>query len=213
MRFEKGNEIFAANGEKIGTLSRVVIDARTRDVTDLVVDKGVFGQEKVIPVGMVDTEKEDRIVLRETNQGKDDFPDYETTHYVPSDEITKPYEHIETYYWYPPTNFQFPTNGIMPGGSVLPDYVVRKETSVPEGRVTIDEGAQVISADDKHVGNVEQVITDESNHVTHLVIGKGILLKEHKVAPAIWITEADQNRIHLSVDARVFERLPDYQPS
>ena len=210
MRLEKGNEVFAANGDKIGTLSRVVIDATTRDVTDLVVDKGVLGHEKVIPVTMVDTERDDRITLRD---GDYDFPDYKTAHYIPSEETTQPSEHIQSYYWYPPTNFQFPTNGMMPDGRVVPDYVVRKETSIPEGRVTIDEGAQVISADDKHIGNVEQVIAQADNHVTHLVVGKGFLLKEHKMVPSTWITEADENRVHLSVDSKVFERLPDYQPS
>ena len=37
MRFVNGTEVYTATGEKIGTLSRVVIDAKTRDVTDLVV--------------------------------------------------------------------------------------------------------------------------------------------------------------------------------
>ena len=41
------------------------------------------------------------------------------------------------------------------------------------------KGAQVISADNKHMGNVEQVVTNsESNNMTHFVIGKGFLLNE-----------------------------------
>jgi len=100
----------------------------------------------------------------------------------------------------------------MPG--VIPDYVVRTETSIPQGRVAISEGAQVISADEKHIGNVEQVIADsESNHVTHFVVGKGFLLKEHKLVPTFWVTSVEEDKIYLSVEAGVFERLPDYQPS
>jgi len=50
-----------AAGEKIGTISRIVIDVKTRDVTDLVVDRGLLsGQEKVVPVGLIDDENEDR---------------------------------------------------------------------------------------------------------------------------------------------------------
>ncbi len=121
MNFVKGAEVFTASGEKIGTISRIVIDAKTRDVTDLVVERGaLFKDEKVIPVGLVDLENEDRIMLRETNQSVDDFLDYETTHYVPLDEAGVPYENIDTYYWYPPTNFQTPTGGILPG--IRPDY-------------------------------------------------------------------------------------------
>ena len=81
MNFVKGAEVFTAAGEKIGTISRIVLDAKTRDVTDLVVERGaLLKDEKVIPVGLVDLENEDRIRLRETNQSVDDFLDYETTH-------------------------------------------------------------------------------------------------------------------------------------
>jgi len=212
MRFVKGAEVFTATGENIGTISRIVIDAKTRDVTDLVVERGaLLKDEKVIPVGLVDLENEDRITLRETNQNVDDFLDYETTHYVSLDQVGVPYENIDTYYWYPPANFQTPTGGILPG--IRPDYVPQTETSIPEGRVAIAEGAQVISADDKHIGNVEQVIADsETNNVTHFLVGKGFLLKEHKLVPSHWVTSVDESKVYLSVEAGLFDRLPDYQP-
>ncbi len=212
MRFAKGDEVFAATGEKIGTVNRVVIDAKSRDVTDLVVERGaLFKEEKVIPVGLVDVENEDRIMLRETNQSIDDFPDFETPHYVPIEQAGAPDENIETFYWYPPANYQFPVVGMLP--SVMPNYVLRTETSIPEGRVAIAEGAQVISQDEKHIGNVEQVIANsETNRVTHFVVGKGFLLKEHKLVPANWISEVDEDKIYLSVQARIFDRLPDYRP-
>lgn len=211
MNFVKGAEVFTASGEKIGTISRIVIDAKTRDITDVVVERGaLFKDEKVIPVGLVDLENEDRITLGETNQDIDDFLDYETTHYVPLDEATVPYGEIDTYYWYPPVSFQIPTRGVLP---IRPDYVLQTETSIPEGRVAIAEGAQVISRDEKHIGNVEQVIANSETHnVTHFVVGKGFLLKEHKVVPAQWVTTVEEGKIYLSVEARLFDRLPDYQP-
>lgn len=215
MRFERGTEVYMANGESVGTLSRVVIDAKTRDITDLVVERGaVFKDEKVIPIGLVNIENDERIVLRETNQNIDDFLNYETTHYVPSDQITEqPSDTIERYYWYPPINFQIPTQGILPGGSVVPDYIPRTEDAIPEGRVAIGEGAQVIGADEKHIGNVEQVLSDsQTNNVTHFVVGKGFLLKEHKLVPAVWVSRVDDEKIYLSVGTDMFERLPDYQP-
>ena len=212
MRFAKGADVFTAEGEKIGTLSRVVIDAKTRDVTDLVVERGLLaGDEKVIPVGLVDLENEDRIMLRETNQGVDDFTSYETTQYVALDRMDAPYENIQTSFWYPPTNLQLPTGGVMPGP--LPDHATRKETSLPEGRVAIAEGARVVSADDKHIGNVEQVIADSTTStMTHFVVGKGFLLKQHKLVPALWISDVSEDKVYLSVEADLFDRLPDYQP-
>src|SRR5215211_977783 len=215
MRFIKGAEVFTATGDKVGTISRIVIDAKTRDVTDIVVERGALlsKDEKVIPVGLVDLENEDRIVLRETNQSVDDFLDYETTHYVPVESAGAPYENVEATYWYPPVNFQLqmPRAGLV--SEAVPDHVVQTETSIPEGRVAISEGAEVLSADDKHIGNVEQVITNsESNTVTHFVIGKGILLKEHKLVPAFWVSSMDGDKLRLSVESSLFDRLPDYNP-
>jgi uncharacterized protein YrrD len=216
MRFVKGAKVFTAAGEKIGNISRVVIDAKTRDVTDIVVERGALlsKNEKVIPVGLVDLENEDRIVLRETNQSLDDFLDYETTHFVPVEDAGVPYENIEAAYWYPPVNYQIQMPRAAPISETIPEQITRTETSIPEGRIAISEGAQVLSADDKHIGNVEQVITNpESNMVTHFVIGKGFLLKEHKIIPASWVYHIEGEKIRLSVEARLFDRLPDYTPS
>jgi uncharacterized protein YrrD len=215
MRFTKGAEVFTADGEKIGTVSRVVIDAMTQDVTDIVVERGglLSSDEKVIPLGLVDLENEDRIALRETNQSVDDFLDYETTHYVPVERAGAPYENVEANYWYPPVNFQLqlPRAGLI--SEAVPDQVLQTETSIPEGRIAISEGAEVLSADDKHIGNVEEVITArERNTVTHFVIGKGFLLREHKLVPAFWASSMDGDKLRLSVNAALFEHLPDYRP-
>jgi uncharacterized protein YrrD len=213
VNFVKGAEVFSATGESIGTISRVVIDAKTRDVTDLVVERGaLFKDEKVVPVGLVDLEREDRITLRETNQSVDDLPGYETTHYVRADLGTGPYENVETAYWYPPVGFQMqlPNVGVHP--AFVPDEVPVTETSIPEGRIVISEGAKVISADDEHVGNVEQVVVDAGNMVSHFVIGKGFLLREHKLVPAFWVSSVDDDRVRLSVESHLFDRLPDYHP-
>lgn len=215
MLFVKGADVFTAAGEKIGSISRIVIDVKTRDITDLVVDRGTLlsKNEKVIPVGLVDLENEDRILLRETNQSVDDFLDYETTHYVPVEDAGVPYENVEATFWYPPANFQVQMPRAGPISESVPNPIARTETSIPEGRIAISEGAQVVSADDQHVGNVEQVITNSvSNTVTHFVIGKGFLLKEHKLVPAFWVTSMDGDKIRLSVESRLFDRLPDYEP-
>lgn len=215
MRYVKGSEVFNATGEKVGTVSRVVIDAKTKDVTDLVIERGgiLEKEEKVIPIGLVNVENEERIVLRETNQTVEDFADYETTHYVPVEQEGVPYENVETNYWYPPVGFQMQMSRGGLVSSPVPDQIPVTETSIPEGRVAIAEGGQVVSADDQHIGNVEQVITDnEGNTVTHFVIGKGFLLKEHKLVPADWVTGMKDDQVRLSVDATLFDRLPDYNP-
>lgn len=207
MNFAKNTEVFNYAGDKIGKISRVVIDSMTKDVTDLVVDRGK--DEKVIPVGLIETGPEDHLVMRETNQSVDDLPDFETTYYVSLDQAGAPYDSVS--YWYPPVDYQYSPGGL-PG--LHPKMVLETKTNIPDGRVAIEEGAQVVSEDKKHIGNVEQVIADSETHnVSHVVVGKGFLLKEHKLVPANWVRDVKDEKVYLSVEARLFEHLPDYEPS
>ena len=44
-----------------------------------------------------------------------------------------------------------------------------------------EEGAEVISADGEHVGNIEQIYVDpESNYATHVLISQGLILTDKK---------------------------------
>jgi uncharacterized protein YrrD len=215
MQFKKGAEVFSRDGEKIGTLNRVIIDPRTREVSNLVVSKGfLFRTDKVIPITLVDLDIEDRIVLKKTNQDiLEDFPDFETTHYVPLDQLDNPYQDdVEASYWYPPIHHTWPVGGFV--GYPMPQFVLKTEQDIPEGTVALEEGAKVISRDGDHVGNIEEIITEsQDNRITHLVVSEGFLLKEHKLIPAVWIANVTEDEIHLSVDSGVFERLPEYQPT
>ena len=44
----------------------------------------------------------------------------------------------------------------------------------------------------------------------HFVIGKGLLLREHKLVPAAWAERVTDDKVYLSVKAGLFDRLPDY---
>ena len=213
MQFKKGAEVFSGEGEKIGTLNRVVIDPRTREVSSLIVGKGtLFRTDKVIPITLVDLDSEDRIVLKKTNQDVlEDFPDFETAHYIPLDEPDNPYhEVIEASYWYPPIHPGWAIGNF--AGHPLPKYVLKTDQDIPEGTVALEEGAKVISRNGEHVGNVEEVITEsQDNRVTHFVISEGFLLKERKLVPAVWVAKVAEDEIHLSVESSLFERLPEYQ--
>jgi uncharacterized protein YrrD len=213
MQFKKGAEVFSAEGEKIGTLDRVVIDPRTREVSNLVVEKGIlFRTDKVIPIALVDLDIEDRIVLKNTNQDiLKDFPDFETVHYVPLNETDNPYQDvIEASYWYPPVNPGLAMSNYV--GYSIPEFVLKTEKDIPEGTVALEEGAKVISRDGKHVGNVEQVITEsQDNRVTHFVISEGFLHKERKLVPTVWVEKVAEDEIHLSVESGLLERRPENQ--
>ena len=83
--------------------------------------------------------------------------------------------------------------------------------NIPEHTVPLKEGADAITVDEKHVGDLERLFVEpDTNSVTHFVISQG-LFKERKLVPAAWVKNVAENKVHLSVSARLLDRLPAYE--
>ncbi len=83
MEYKENAEVILADGRKLGYLDRIVIDPRTKEVTHLIVKKGfIFVHDKVIPVDLIETTGEDRVILKKEAEEGDNFPDFEETHYI-----------------------------------------------------------------------------------------------------------------------------------
>lgn len=209
MLFKKGVDVFSSDDEKIGTLDRVVIDPKTKEVTHIIVREGfLFTEDKVVPMDLIGSVTEERIALQGSKEHLDELPDYEETHYVPRDAAVD--DDMNTLYWNPPVDAW--------GGygryAVFPQsqYLRRTEKNIPEGMVALAEGAKVLTEDGEQVGNIETLITNPDERVTHLVISSGLLMKERKIIPAHWLSSVAEDEVHLSVESRMLERLPEYRP-
>lgn len=217
MRLKKGADVYSSQGEKLGTLERVVLDPETKEVTHLVIGKGfLFKTNKLVDMDMIDPTIEDKITLSSSKQQLENFQDFEETHYVDLEQSENPgSDELPASYWYPPINMVWWRAGgtdnpiYYPG---MPAYVARTTQNIPEGTVALEEGAKVVSADRKHIGNIKQLIVDpQDNRVTHLVINEGVLFKERKLVPVTWISEIDESEVHLSVASDFLSRLPAYE--
>lgn len=211
MQFNIGAKVLTADGEQVGTVDRVVIEPDTQEVTHLVVQKGIlFTEDKVIPMSLVSNATEEQVSLQKADDDLDEFPDFVESNFVPADRgpdsVSVTNNRANTFYWYPPVGGY--------GGfaaHAIPRYVVKTE-HIPEGTVALDEGANVISSDGEHVGDVERVFTDsENDRATHLLISEGLFLKEKKLVPTRWIEHVFEHEIRLFVDSELVESLPEYQ--
>ncbi len=55
-------------------------------------------------------------------------------------------------------------------------------------------------------------ITDpEADRATHLIISKGLLLKEKKLVPTLWVDNITEDEVHLVVGTRTLNELPNYR--
>lgn len=212
MRLKKGADVYSAKGDKIGTLNRVIIDPKTRQVTHIVVEKGLlFTDNKIIPIDQINPENEEMIILT-TDRNLDTYDDFEETHYVDLDATEYPGSDVASSFWYPPVNYAWWRAGIPTAYPPMPVYALRTSENIPEGTIALEEGAKIVSTDDKHVGNIEQLIVDpQDNRVTHLISSEGFLFKDHKLIPVTWISTIGENEVRLSVNSGTLERLPAYQ--
>lgn len=224
MEIKRNAAVMSAEGEKIGEVDRVVLNPKTHEITDLIIRKGIFFQtDKVVPINLVAETGEDQVRLREFPGGAADLPDFEEKHYVATDERklqkdTDLSKYATSLFWYPPIA---PTGLGVPGFLAAPPlgepqvsqpYEIETERNIPAGTVVINEGARVVSADEKDVGKIEKIITKEgADRVTHFVVEAGVLQKTHKLIPAIWISEIIDTVIHLAVSSDVIQQLPDYK--
>jgi uncharacterized protein YrrD len=102
MRLVKGADVYSAQGDRLGTLNRVIIDPNTREVTHIVIEKGLmFTTSKVIPIGRIDPQSQENITLNSSEQDLSQFDDFEEAHYVDLDTTEYPASDVTNSFWYP----------------------------------------------------------------------------------------------------------------
>jgi hypothetical protein len=90
-----------------------------------------------------------------------------------------------------------------------PRYVAESHFNIPDNTVPLKEGAKVIARDNKEVGHVAQILTSTpADRVTHFLIVKGLLVKEHRLIPVRWVDRLADAEVNLAVDSSTVERLP-----
>ena len=219
MELKEGTSVFTPGGEEVGRINRFVLDPRTNEITHVVIEKGwLLPEDKVVPFEKVNFASEDRVVLNEELGNFDELPPFEETHYIqatdeypttlgtPSDPV---YQYAPAYYWYPSrTHVGFPGLGL----GYYPGVPTETTRNIPQDTVPLTEGANVMSADGEHVGDVERLFIDsDSNKVTHFLISQGLLFKHQKLVPAQWVKSMEENKVYLAVPSRLLERLPSHE--
>ncbi len=208
MQFKQGTKVVTSDGQNSGTVDRVVLDPRTKKVTDVVLRKGfLLPEDKVVPIQHVVKADDQEVVLKDSAERVKDLPPFQEKYYVPSnDEIGIDYTtgYARPLYGYPPINTLWPANLPLPGK-------IQTQQNIPPNTVAVKEGAKVMSEDGKHVGNVERVILDNSSKcVTHIVVSHGIM-QQRKLIPESWIKQMDNDGVTLAVGQHVLDELQPYK--
>jgi sporulation protein YlmC with PRC-barrel domain len=211
IQFQKNATVLAADGQQVGTLSRVVVNPDTRALTAIVVRKSALfnPDEKVVPIELVAETTEDQILMHDEAGDLESFPPFEEKLLVDANEYADEL---------PPSGKQpssiFGSNDLgmtvtrpAPGTQL----VTQIKQNIPEGTVAMKEGAKVLTIEGKHVGNVEQVLADPLvDQITHLLISRGMFMKETKLIPINWVMMMGGEKVHLRVKKASVEELNEY---
>lgn len=207
--FQKNASILNASGNQIGSLERVVLHPETKVITDIVVrGGGLFSKEyRVVPVDLVAETTEDQILLRADAGEWESYQLFEERRIIENEERFNAPSDV------PPVVYGVP--GV--GPALTPDtgepFATRLEQNIPEGTVALKEGAKVLTADDKHVGNVDRVLADPSQEqATHLIITQGLLVKEKKLIPMKWVMMLGEDSVHLHLTEAELKELDSAPP-
>lgn len=202
MEFKDNVSVYTSDGNKAGSLQRVVIDPETNEITHIVIQKGfLFKEDKVVAVEEVASTSEEKVTLNCTTDKLQEMPPLDIEQFEPLSGASGRGQNFDPLagglYWNP-----------APERSVI---TVTKRT-IPDDLVALKEGAPVMSKDDEHVGSVERVFTEpENGKVSHFIVSQGLLLKTRKAIPIQWVKALDDEQVHLTVLAQELEDLPEIQ--
>lgn len=175
-----GAPVLSRDGDKLGKLSRVVVEKDTLRLTHLVVDVG-HGDERVVPLGVLRDATEQAVHLSmDSGEFRDMSLKYDTQVYRPIADAEKGRLDVSDV-----NRFVASIPGEM-GPGVMTDVLAKSPDEVD---IVKDSPVWRLDPHQK-IGEVEHVIFDErSRTITALVVRRGILFTHDVVLPARYITE------------------------
>jgi len=218
--YRNGMPIFTSEGKQVGRVADLVLTPDANKVTHLVVGRGfLFTEEKVMPETWISHSDGDKLVLNTDQTKFDSLPNFRERDYVRAPAGTleavgnqdDPMPDIlaDPTQYYPDVPRSVPMRGALIGLNG-PLYVGRETRNIPEDATVLDIGGRVLAKDGQHVGQLEQLVTNDEGQITHFVLSEGLLFKTHKRIPAQWIDHVEHQDIYLAVVADALTTLPDY---
>lgn len=230
MELQKDALIVTHDGQEVGHLDRVAINPRSKDVTHLVVRKGLlFPVDKVIEMTYVDTVTPERITLRPEVGDPKYLPPFEVKHYVGTGAVTP----VDTEgglgrifaprgYWTAPGGEMgglggVPVRGVPESPTPVPKLPpegteLEVAKNIPDTTVALKEGATVVSDKGEKVGSIARIVANEATgRATHFVLSTGALANELKAIPVDWVEVVQEKEVRLLVETDVIEQMASYE--
>lgn len=212
MRIDLGMDVVTSDGEKLGTVQRLVLDANSKQITKMIVSGGFLGgEDRIVDVSMVVGQNADAIQIDLPKSEAEELPTYVTEQFV---EV--PQDHYDALPFGMPaaTGAGFYLYGAPYAGrgyegssdsffdaAPADAPIVENRSNLAETDTLISDGTDVVGADGEKVGRVEEVYVGDSGEITGFLVKKGLIFRHDIRIPMDWVREVDGETVHLSVTA------------
>lgn len=203
-----GATVLASDGDKVGSVSRIVLDSNTKAIHRFIVDGGLLSnQHRIVDVEMVASADDDNVRLNLTKDQVDELPNF----------VEQQYSHVpdSDYHELPfamPSasgTYLYGTPGIGRGYEGSQDSafnaapstapVVETRSNLMETDVMISEGTDVYGSDGEKVGKVDEIVMGNGGEVRGFLVKSGFIFTKDVRIPIDLVENAGEDRITLNV--------------
>lgn len=210
MNIDLGMDVFASDGEKVGSVERIVVDSNTKQIHKFIVHRGFLSHDdKLVDIEMVSSQDADGLRLDLTADQVNELPDYVEERFVQIPEHDRdalpfmlPNAMGAGSYLYGAPNLGRGYEGSQDSffdaaPAVAP--IVEEQSNIPETDVMISEGTDVYGSDGDKVGSVGEVLVGNDGAINGFVVSKGLIFKKDVRVPIDWVESANGDEIRLNV--------------
>jgi hypothetical protein len=195
-RLQIGEDVLAADGERLGKVDRIVVDENGHRVTHLVVGN------RAVELGRFREAGPDGLSVDFDRGALDRFPSAE------EGQFAAPGEH-----WRPPLgyrieNFLTMASALIGQAPYQPPVDVHLPLKDEPHEIT---SGSPVWAGNRRLGSVARVLTDDSGSTTSLVLEREGVLSERVLLPVDRVVEVYGNNVHVDLSDAEAERLEPYE--
>ena len=207
-----GQDVVGRDG-KLGEVHRVIVDARSAHVTDLVVKHGsLFGSERILPLGCVAGVENNAVKVDLDQKAFEALNGFTDDRYRAPDPnySAPPGFRNEEFLIDSAVAFSGGAPGAAHAGGATLGYPGGQQVSPDDmQRPAYSQGTPVLDAEGAKVGELERMAFDStSGEPTHIVLRRGFLFHHEAELPMSWVQEHGDSGIMLNVNrAEVEQRL------
>jgi len=194
-------KVFCSDGE-CGHVASVLVDPATKKVTHLIVkERGILGQERMVPVELVNDSNAEKIDLRMDSAAFHTMENFLSIQYVRGDDPFDVYM-PQHYYLHP---YMLPDND----PEYKPDAYYTEVENIPANELAIRRGADVFARDGR-IGKVDELLVSPTTEkISHIVLREGhIWDRKHITIPVSEIDRIGVDGVTLKLTIDEVNELP-----